>query len=163
MVRLFVVFCFLFLNPWRNNHLLTRFQRDGSVLSVRDLFGTFPTDVYLPAMVCDIVPYRFSAFWLRSKCSICSYQLNIWYVVHRTTRILNWFLEIGGVLGACSTTAAGWPGIAVPPGSAHHNSDYNNQPTCVPFTERESNPCAPDVYRNIGGSHENVVMFRLTL
>ena len=21
--------------------------------------------------------YRFSAFWLRSKCSICSYQLNI--------------------------------------------------------------------------------------
>ena len=22
--------------------------------------------------------YRFSAFWLRSKCSICSYQLNIW-------------------------------------------------------------------------------------
>ena len=24
-----------------------------------------------------IVHYRFSAFWLRSKCSICSYQLNI--------------------------------------------------------------------------------------
>jgi len=23
--------------------------------------------------------HRFSAFWLRSKCSICSYQLNIWY------------------------------------------------------------------------------------
>ena len=23
--------------------------------------------------------YRFSAFWLRSKCSICSYQLNIWW------------------------------------------------------------------------------------
>ena len=26
--------------------------------------------------------YRFSAFWLRSKCSICSYQLNIWYGDH---------------------------------------------------------------------------------
>ena len=26
--------------------------------------------------------YRFSAFWLRSKCSICSYQLNIWYALH---------------------------------------------------------------------------------
>lgn len=26
--------------------------------------------------------YRFSAFWLRSKCSICSYQLNLWYVVY---------------------------------------------------------------------------------
>jgi len=26
--------------------------------------------------------YRFSAFWLRSKCSICSYQLNIWYENH---------------------------------------------------------------------------------
>ena len=36
--------------------------------------------------------YRFSAFWLRSKCSICSYQLNIWYVGHVPSSILNWFL-----------------------------------------------------------------------
>ena len=63
--------------------------------------------------------YRFSAFWLRSKCSICSYQLNIWYVVHCTTTILNWFLEPGGDAGACSDPSTGWPGIAVPPGSAH--------------------------------------------
>ena len=27
------------------------------------------------------------------KCSICSYQLNIWYVFHRKTHILNWFLD----------------------------------------------------------------------
>ena len=27
-----------------------------------------------------LLRHRFSAFWLRSKCSICSYQLNIWYV-----------------------------------------------------------------------------------
>ena len=63
--------------------------------------------------------YRFSAFWLRSKCSICSYQLNIWYVPHRGTSILNWFLALGGDTGACSGSSTGWPGIAVPPGSAH--------------------------------------------
>ena len=63
--------------------------------------------------------HRFSAFWLRSKCSICSYQLNIWYVPHWGTTILNWFLELGEVSGACSAFATGWPGIAVPPGVAH--------------------------------------------
>jgi len=63
--------------------------------------------------------YRFSAFWLRSKCSICSYQLNIWYVPHWGTSILNWFLELGEKAGACSALATGWPGIAVPPGTAH--------------------------------------------
>ena len=63
--------------------------------------------------------YRFSAYWLRSKCSICSYQLNIWYVPYMGTSILNWFLNLGEELGACSTFATGWPGIAVPPGTAH--------------------------------------------
>ena len=37
--------------------------------------------------------YRFSAFWLRSKCSICSYQLNIWYGGHVPPSRLNWFLQ----------------------------------------------------------------------
>ena len=63
--------------------------------------------------------YRFSAFWLRSKCSICSYQLNIWYVPHWGTSILNWFLDTDEMSGACSALVTGWPGIAVPPGSAH--------------------------------------------
>ena len=63
--------------------------------------------------------YRFSAFWLRSKCSICSYQLNIWYDPHVGSTILNWFLDHGEVLGACSTFAADRPGIAVPPGLVH--------------------------------------------
>lgn len=63
--------------------------------------------------------YRFSAFWLRSKCSICSYQLNIWYDPHVGSTILIWFLDYGEVLGACSTFAADRPGIAVPPGSVH--------------------------------------------
>ena len=40
--------------------------------------------------------YRFSAFWLRSKCSICSYQLNIWYENHVFSSILNWFLKGDG-------------------------------------------------------------------
>ena len=44
------------------------------------------------------VPHRFSAFWLRSKCSICSYQLNIWYEGHCPSSILNWFLKGDGVL-----------------------------------------------------------------
>ena len=39
------------------------------------------------------VRHRFSAFWLRSKCSICSYQLNIWYGGHVPPSILNWFLQ----------------------------------------------------------------------
>ena len=63
--------------------------------------------------------HRFSAFWLRSKCSICSYQLNIWYVPHVGTSILNWFLQLGEMSGACTALATSWPGIAVLPGSAH--------------------------------------------
>ena len=42
---------------------------------------------------CSGTKYRFSAFWLRSKCSICSYQLNIWYETHVVSLILNWFLS----------------------------------------------------------------------
>ena len=74
--------------------------------------------------------HRFSAFWLRSKCSICSYQLNIWYVPHGGTTILNWFLNMDRVLGACSASVTGLPGIAVPPGLAHfyHKCKYQNSP-----------------------------------
>ena len=67
----------------------------------------------------ETIRHRFSAFWLRSKCSICSYQLNIWYVPHWGTTILNWFLELGEDAGACSDFPTGWPGLAVPPGTAH--------------------------------------------
>ena len=74
--------------------------------------------------------YRFSAFWLRSKCSICSYQLNIWYVPHWGTSILNWFLDTDEMSGACSALVTGWPGIAVPPGSAHLTKT-NNKPLTV--------------------------------
>ena len=45
-----------------------------------------------PAFCNAMSGHRFSAFWLRSKCSICSYQLNIWYDGHVPSSILNWFL-----------------------------------------------------------------------
>ena len=62
--------------------------------------------------------HRFSAFWLRSKCSICSYQLNIWYGLHSRSRILNWFLTDWIQGWACSPGSAGCHGIALPPCAA---------------------------------------------
>ena len=62
--------------------------------------------------------HRFSAFWLRSKCSICSYQLNIWYGLHSRSRILNWFLTDWNHGWACSPDSAGCHGIALPPCSS---------------------------------------------
>ena len=58
--------------------------------------------------------HRFSAFWLRSKCSICSYQLNIWYSPHCGLRILNWFLPDRLKAWACSASVAGCYSIALP-------------------------------------------------
>ena len=71
-------------------------------------------------------PYRFSAFWLRSKCSICSYQLNIWYGLHSRSRILNWFLTDWAYGWACSPGPAGRHGIALPPWAASSLS-FNQQ------------------------------------
>ena len=55
--------------------------------------------------------YRFSAFWLRSKCSICSYQLNLWYESYWALRDYQIF-GTWWVVRACSPPAAGRPGIA---------------------------------------------------
>ena len=99
--------------------------------------------------------YRFSAFWLRSKCSICSYQLNIWYVLHRRTTILNWFLELGEVSGACSAFATGWPGIAVPPGPAHSPRGFIN--TFIFFTFFFST-----AWLNISANHMAVSMLTMS-
>ena len=77
--------------------------------------------------------HRFSAFWLRSKCSICSYQLNIWYEPHVGSTILNWFLDHGEVLGACSTFAADRAGIAVPPGLVHFREIWPFFPSSFAF------------------------------
>lgn len=68
-------------------------------------------------------------FWLsllgllaKIKCSICSYQLNIWYAVHWAAHILNWFLELGCGKEACLVPATGCLGIALPPSTAHFPS-----------------------------------------
>ena len=82
--------------------------------------------------------YRFSAFWLWSKCSICSYQLNIWYDPHAGSTILNWFLDHGKVLGACSTFAADRPSIALPLGMVHEISNQNELDS--PSEEDELSP-----------------------
>ena len=74
----------------------------------------------------NMYPYRFSAFWLRSKCSICSYQLNIWYGLHSRSRILNWFLTDWAYGWACSPGPAGRHGIALPPWAASSLS-FNQQ------------------------------------
>ena len=66
--------------------------------------------------------HRFSAFWLRSKCSICSYQLNIWYGLHSRSRILNWFLTDWASGWACSPGPAGCHGIALLPWAASSSS-----------------------------------------
>ena len=87
--------------------------------------------------------HRFSAFWLRSKCSICSYQLNIWYEDHVSSSILNLFLQGDGMSGACSGSITSWPSIAVPLGSAHFPT--KNLMTCfqrllTETLERRLNP-----------------------
>ena len=56
------------------------------------------------------------------KCSICSYQLNIWYAAHWVAHILNWFLELGCGNEACLVPATGCLGIALPPSAAHFPS-----------------------------------------
>ena len=81
--------------------------------------------------------YRFSAFWLRSKCSICSYQLNIWYEGQVPSSILIWFLTGDTGSGACSNPITGRPGIAVPPGTAHFptNTEIYHQQMAPPNSQ----------------------------
>ena len=57
--------------------------------------------------------YCFLASWLRSKCSICSYQHNIWYVPDMVEYNIDWFLEQGKELGIYSTFAMGGSGVQV--------------------------------------------------
>ena len=75
--------------------------------------------------------HRFSAFWLRSKCSICSYQLNIWYEDHVSSSILNSFLQGDGMSGACSGSITSWLCIAVPQRSAHFPTHNRHMVSCA--------------------------------
>ena len=71
------------------------------------------------------------------KCSICSYQFNIWYAGHSSAHILIWFLAFGQGSEVYLTLTTGCLGIALQPSAAHHlhkqrNSTYNN--TSRPLT-----------------------------
>ena len=87
-----------------------------------------------PIFDCVVIASR--PFRLRSKCSICSYQLNLWYEDHVSSLRLDWFLEDGR---ACWIPSAGRPGIAVPPGSAHLPSGRYNSGT-------EKKMAMPNIY-----------------
>ena len=53
------------------------------------------------------------------KCSICSYQFNIWYAGHRPAHILIWFLAFGQGSEVYLTLTTGCLGIALQPSAAH--------------------------------------------
>jgi len=52
------------------------------------------------------------------KCSICSYQFNIWYAGHSPAQILIWFLEAGRGMPVHRTLTAGCLGVALQPCAA---------------------------------------------
>ena len=53
------------------------------------------------------------------KCSICSYQFNIWYAGHSPAQILIWFLSLGLGSEVYLTLTTGCLGIALQPSAAH--------------------------------------------
>ena len=59
------------------------------------------------------------------KCSICSYQFNIWYAGHSLAHILIWFLAFGQGSEACLTLTTGCLGIALQPSAAHFHTQWN--------------------------------------
>ena len=66
--------------------------------------------------------FRLSLLGLMAKikCSICSYQFNIWYAGHSLAHILIWFLAFGQGSEACLTLTTGCLGIALQPSAAHY-------------------------------------------
>ena len=83
------------------------------------------------------------------KCSICSYQFNIWYVAHWVTHILIWFLALGQGSEVYFTLTTGCLGVALQPSAAHqwpkertitthiymsmHGSTYMHPYVCIPM------------------------------
>ena len=61
------------------------------------------------------------------KCSICSYQFNIWYAGHSLAHILIWFLAFGQGSEACLTLTTGCLGIALQPSAAHYLTNEMHQ------------------------------------
>ena len=55
------------------------------------------------------------------KCSICSYQFNIWYAGHSPAQILIWFLAFGLGSEVYLTLTTGCLGIALQSSAAHQS------------------------------------------
>ena len=87
--------------------------------NLRKISNSQCKSLWVGAWLRTLWKHRFSAFWLRSKCSICSYQLNIWYEDHVSSSILIWFLPGETRSVACNAGFTSWPCIAVSQGSAH--------------------------------------------
>jgi len=60
------------------------------------------------------------------KCSICSYQFNIWYAGHSSAHILIWFLASGQGSEVYLTLTTGCLGIALQPSAAHPLHEQRN-------------------------------------
>ena len=64
-------------------------------------------------------PVSLLGLMAKIKCSICSYQFNIWYAGHRPAHILIWFLAFGQGSGVHLTLTTGCLGIALQSSAAH--------------------------------------------
>ena len=65
------------------------------------------------------LPLSLLGLMAKIKCSICSYQFNIWYAGHSLAHILIWFLAFGQGSEACLTLTTGCLGVALQPSAAH--------------------------------------------
>jgi len=99
-------------------------------------------ELYWPVWVCAcraIAGHRFSAFWLRSKCSICSYQLNIWYVAqchYDIKLIFGLGRSVRGLLHLCHGLAryCSTSGIGPPPLSQNEMNESQRTSCIAPCT-----------------------------
>ena len=74
--------------------------------------------------ICSVLhhrPRKLSLLGLMAKikCSICSYQFNIWYAGHSLAHILIWFLAFDQGSEVYLTLITGCLGIALQPSAAH--------------------------------------------
>ena len=89
------------------------------------------------------LPLSLLGLMAKIKCSICSYQFNIWYAGHRPAHILIWFLAFGQGSEACLTLTTGCLGIALQPSAAHSYTKKISLPFISSCYVTHGNPCRP--------------------
>jgi len=103
------------------------------------------------------------------KCSICSYQFNIWYAGHSPAHILIWFLAFGQGSEVYLTLTTGCLGVALQSSAAH--SHTNNWTLCLPLAVARTSvhPYActytrvPCIFRSLKGifiNHKYYIVLR---